>query len=67
MRDRIATQVSSDAGALSVTTFHAFCARILRSEAQYIGLSQTLLSTIPQKVRPLLNKFSLDMEYLLKS
>ncbi|MCO4792983.1 MAG: UvrD-helicase domain-containing protein [Bacteriovoracaceae bacterium] len=40
MRDRISTQVSSDAGALSVTTFHAFCARVLRSEAQYIGLSR---------------------------
>lgn len=40
MRDRISTQVSSDIGALQITTFHAFCARILRSEANYLGLSR---------------------------
>lgn len=40
MRERISHQVSSDIGALQITTFHAFCAKVLRSEAQYLGLSR---------------------------
>ena len=40
MRERVASEVSEDLGALQITTFHAFCARILRSEAQYLGLSK---------------------------
>ncbi len=40
MRERIAKEVSSDIGALQVTTFHSFCARLLRSEANYLGLSK---------------------------
>ena len=40
MRERVAKAVSDDIGALGITTFHAFCARVLRSEASYIGLSQ---------------------------
>jgi DNA helicase II / ATP-dependent DNA helicase PcrA len=40
MRERVAKSVSDDIGALGITTFHAFCARVLRSEASYIGLSQ---------------------------
>tara|TARA_R110002072_G_scaffold288917_1_gene455615 strand:+ start:306453 stop:308723 length:2271 start_codon:yes stop_codon:yes gene_type:complete len=40
MRERIASQVSDDLGALQITTFHAFCARVLRQEAQYLGLSK---------------------------
>lgn len=41
MRDRIATEVHSDIGALQITTFHAFCAKLLRSEASHIGLSRS--------------------------
>lgn len=40
MRERVAKSVSDDIGALGITTFHAFCARVLRSEASFIGLSQ---------------------------
>lgn len=40
MRERISTMVSSDIGALQMTTFHAFCAKVLRSEANYLGLSR---------------------------
>lgn len=40
MRHRVAQMVSDDIGALQITTFHAFCARVLRSESQYLGLSQ---------------------------
>jgi DNA helicase II / ATP-dependent DNA helicase PcrA len=40
MRERISHMVMSDVGALQITTFHSFCARLLRSEAEYIGLSR---------------------------
>lgn len=40
MRERVALEVNADIGALQVTTFHAFCAKLLRSEARHIGLSQ---------------------------
>lgn len=40
MRDRISREVSCEVGALQVTTFHSFCARLLRNEAQYLGLSR---------------------------
>lgn len=40
MRERISQMVHSDVGALQITTFHAFCAKILRSEATYLGLSR---------------------------
>ncbi len=40
MRDRVSRDVSADVGALQVTTFHSFCARVLRSEANHIGLSK---------------------------
>lgn len=40
MRERLSQVTSHDIGALQVTTFHSFCARLLRSEAQYLGLSK---------------------------
>ena len=40
MRERISHDVSFDIGSLQITTFHAFCARMLRSEANYLGLSR---------------------------
>lgn len=40
MRERIAQSSSLNIGALQITTFHAFCARLLRSEATYLGLSR---------------------------
>ena len=40
MRERVSTEVQSDIGALQITTFHSFCARVLRSEASYLGLSR---------------------------
>ena len=41
MRERIASSVDIDLGALQITTFHSFCARVLRSQANYIGLSKS--------------------------
>lgn len=40
MRERLAHTSQINIGALQVTTFHAFCARVLRSEATYLGLSK---------------------------
>lgn len=40
MRERISSASGFDLGALQVTTFHAFCAKVLRNEANYLGLSR---------------------------
>jgi DNA helicase II / ATP-dependent DNA helicase PcrA len=40
MRERLAVNTSINVGALQVTTFHAFCAKVLRMEATYLGLSK---------------------------
>lgn len=40
MRERLSHSVNIDVGALQVTTFHAFCAKVLRMEANYLGLSK---------------------------
>lgn len=51
MRDRVSSEVNCDIGALQITTFHAFCARVLRSEATYLGLSRnfTIYDTAESK------------------
>ena len=40
MRERISSEANLDLGALQVTTFHSFCAKVLRTEANYLGLSR---------------------------
>ncbi len=40
MRERLAVNTQINIGALNVTTFHSFCARLLRMEATYLGLSK---------------------------
>lgn len=40
MRERLSRVSNFDIGTFQVTTFHAFCARVLRSEATYLGLSK---------------------------
>ena len=39
MRDRVAEQTQAEPGSIQVTTFHSFCARVLRSESQYLGIA----------------------------
>jgi DNA helicase-2/ATP-dependent DNA helicase PcrA len=39
MKHRVSVSTKVDAGALQITTFHAFCAKLLRFEAKYLGLS----------------------------
>ena len=41
MRERVAKNTEFDLGTLQITTFHSFCARVLRSEAPYLGLSRS--------------------------
>lgn len=40
MRERLSANTQINVGALQVTTFHAFCAKVLRMEATYLGLSR---------------------------
>ena len=40
MRERISGQLNLETSGLQVTTFHSFCAKLLRSEANHIGLSR---------------------------
>jgi DNA helicase-2/ATP-dependent DNA helicase PcrA len=40
MRERLAANSDINIGTLQVTTFHAFCAKVLRMEATYLGLSK---------------------------
>lgn len=40
MRERLAASAQVNVGALQVTTFHAFCAKVLRMEGAYLGLSK---------------------------
>lgn len=40
MRERLAANTQMDIGAINITTFHAFCAKVLRVEASYLGLSK---------------------------
>ena len=41
MRERVAHQLAVNPGILQLTTFHAFCAKVLRLEAQFLGLSRS--------------------------
>jgi DNA helicase-2/ATP-dependent DNA helicase PcrA len=40
MRERLSVNTQLNIGSLQVTTFHAFCAKVLRMEATYLGLSR---------------------------
>jgi len=40
MRDRLSLSTGQNMGVLQVTTFHSFCAKILRNESAYLGLSK---------------------------
>jgi DNA helicase II / ATP-dependent DNA helicase PcrA len=40
MAERVSQELGVAPGSLQVTTFHSFCSRLLRSEANYLGLSR---------------------------
>jgi DNA helicase-2/ATP-dependent DNA helicase PcrA len=41
MRERLSQMTHFDIGTFQLTTFHAFCAKVLRIEAAYLGLSKS--------------------------
>ncbi len=56
MRERVASEINIDIGALQITTFHSFCAKILRSEANYIGLSRNFTIYDDSESRAIIKK-----------
>lgn len=68
MRHRVGRDVEFDIGSLQITTFHAFCARLLRSESHYLGLSRsfTIYDTSESKsvAKALLNKKGISTKEL---
>ncbi len=68
MRERVSQQTGTDIGALQITTFHSMCARILRTEAEYLGLSKNFSiyddSESKTIVKALLNKRGISQKEL---
>lgn len=68
MRERVASEVNEDLGSLQITTFHAFCSRVLRQESQYLGLSKnfTIYDTSESKsvVKTLLGRRGISTKEL---
>lgn len=68
MRERVASEVREDLGALQITTFHAFCSRVLRQESQFLGLSKnfTIYDTAESKsvVKTLLGRRGISTKEL---
>lgn len=66
MRERIAQDSDIDMGALQITTFHSFCARVLRNEANYLGLSRnfTIYDTSESKsiIKTILGKRGISLK-----
>lgn len=68
MRERLAVNTQMNVGALNVTTFHAFCAKVLRMEATYLGLSKnfTIYDDGEQQsiIKAILNKRGINQKEL---
>lgn len=68
MRERLASNTQLNIGALNVTTFHAFCAKVLRMEATYLGLSKnfTIYDDGEQQsiIKAILNKRGINQKEL---
>ena len=68
MRERVSHETNIDLGALQITTFHALCAKILRSEATYIGLSRnfTIYDDTESKslIKNILSKHGVNLKEL---
>ena len=66
MRERIARESQHNVGALQITTFHAFCAKVLRHEATQLGLSRnfTIYDTSESKsiVKSILGKRGISLK-----
>ncbi|MBT3981322.1 MAG: UvrD-helicase domain-containing protein [Bacteriovoracaceae bacterium] len=68
MRDRVGANCNLSPGALQITTFHSFCANILRSEARHLGLSRNFTiyddSESKSVVKVILNKRGINLKEL---
>ncbi len=68
MRERLAANTQINVGALQVTTFHAFCAKVLRMEATYLGLSKNFTiyddSESQSIIKALLGKHGINQKEL---
>jgi DNA helicase-2/ATP-dependent DNA helicase PcrA len=68
MRERLATNTQINIGALNVTTFHAFCAKVLRMEATYLGLSKNFTiyddSESHSVIKAILNRRGINLKEL---
>jgi DNA helicase-2/ATP-dependent DNA helicase PcrA len=68
MRERLAVNTQINIGALNVTTFHSFCARVLRMEATYLGLSKNFTiyddGETQSIIKALLNKRGINQKEL---
>jgi DNA helicase-2/ATP-dependent DNA helicase PcrA len=68
MRERLAANTQVNVGALNVTTFHAFCAKVLRTEATYLGLSKNFTiyddSESQSIIKAILNKRGINQKEL---
>lgn len=68
MRERLAHNTQINVGALQVTTFHAFCAKVLRMEATYLGLSKNFTiyddSETQSIIKAILNKRGINQKDL---
>jgi len=66
MRERIGRETQHHIGALQITTFHAFCAKVLRHEATQLGLSRnfTIYDTSESKsiVKSILGKRGISLK-----
>lgn len=66
MRERVCSDNELDLGAIQITTFHSFCARVLRNEAQFLGLSRnfTIYDTSESKsiIKSILGKRGINQK-----
>ncbi len=66
MRDRVAESLQVHPGILQITTFHSFCATLLRKEFQYLGLSKNFTiyddSESLAVIKALMNKHDINQK-----
>ncbi|MFN8370143.1 MAG: 3'-5' exonuclease [Bacteriovoracaceae bacterium] len=66
MRDRVADTLQVHPGILQITTFHSFCATLLRKEYQYLGLSKNFTiyddSESLAVIKSLMNKHDINQK-----
>ena len=66
MQERIEAQANENFNSLQISTFHSFCARILRQKADFLGLSRnfTIYDTAESKavIRDILMQYGINLK-----